>query len=70
MLAALLAKYSDEKLKQIDLTIQKKKGSDISREEIESSLRKEGLTMIADDLKDNLEKGKVGCCYYNYVATT
>ena len=53
MLAALLTKYSDEKLKQIELT------SGISREEVESSLRKEGLTIIADELKDSLEKGKV-----------
>ena len=59
-LATLLTNYSDEKLEEIKLSIQKK-ASGISREEIETSLRKEGLTMIADDLKDSLEKGKVGC---------
>ena len=53
VLAALLTKYSDENLKQIELP------SGISREEVESSLRKEGLTIIADELKDSLEKGKV-----------
>ena len=58
-MAALLTKYSDDKLVQIKLSITQKK--DISREEIESSLQKEGLTSIADDLKDNLEKGEVDC---------
>lgn len=58
-MAILLNKYSDEKLKQIKLAIQEKEASGISREEVESSLRKEGLTLIADGLKDNLEKGKL-----------
>ena len=59
VLATLLTKYSDENLEQIKLSIQKKEGTDISREDIETSLRKGGLTSIADDLKDSLEKGKV-----------
>ena len=58
-MANLLTKYSDEKLKQIKLSIQEKEASSISREEIEHSLRKEGLTLIADGLKDNIEKGKL-----------
>ena len=55
-LAKLLAAYSDEKLKEIKLNLQKKQGGDISREEVERSLRESGLTSIADDLKENLEK--------------
>ena len=55
-LAKLLAAYSDEKLKEIKLNLQKKQGGDISREEVERSLRENGLTSIADDLKENLEK--------------
>ena len=52
-LAKLLAAYSDEKLKEIKRNLQ---GGDISREEVERSLRERGLTSIADDLKENLEK--------------
>ena len=55
-LAKLLASYSDEKLKSIKLNLQKKQGGDISREEVERTLRESGLTSIADDLKDNLKK--------------
>ena len=62
-LAKLLASYSDEKLKEIKLNIQKKQGGDISREEVERSLRESGLTSIADDLKEKLEKGSL---YYYY----
>ena len=55
-LAKLLDAYSDAKLKEIKLNLQKKQGGDISREEVERSLRENGLTSIADDLKENLEK--------------
>ena len=58
VLATLLNKYSDENLEQIKLSIQKKEGTNILREDIEKSLRTGGLTSIADDLKDSLEKGK------------
>ena len=57
-LEKLLAAYSDDKLKDIILNLQKKQGGDISREEVETSLRENGLTSIADDLKENLEKCK------------
>lgn len=59
MLTTLLTKYSDEKLKQIKLSIQERGDTGISREEIEKSLQNEGLTSIANNLKGNLEKGKV-----------
>ena len=55
-LAKLLAAYSDEKLKEIKLNLQKKQGGDVSREEVERSLRESGLTSIADNLKENLKK--------------
>ena len=62
-LAKLLAAYSDEKLKEIKLNVAKKKGGDISREEVERSLREIGLMSIADDLKENLEKGNFTSIY-------
>ena len=55
-LAKLLAAYSDERLKEIKLNLHKKQGGDISREEVERTLRENGLTSIANDLKENLEK--------------
>ena len=58
MLGALLATYSEERLKDIQLSIQEEKEiRDISREEVEKSLRQSGLASIADGLKDNIEKG-------------
>ena len=50
----VLATYSDEKVKEIRL--QEKQGGDISLEEVERSLRENGLIRIADDLKENFEK--------------
>ena len=58
MLGTLLATYSEERLKAIQLSIQEEKEiRDISREEVEKSLRQSGLASIADGLKDNIEKG-------------
>ena len=57
MLGTLLATYTDEKLKELNHFIQEKEDEDISREEVESSLRQSGLTLIADGLKNYLEKG-------------
>jgi hypothetical protein len=58
VLGALLARFSDEKLKSIELTLQEEQGiRDISREEVERSLRQSGLASMADGLKDNIEKG-------------
>ena len=57
VLRTLLAPYTDEKLKELQLLIQRKEG-EISREEVEKSLRQSGLTMVADRLKDDIEKGK------------
>ena len=58
VLGALLATYSEERLKDIQLSIQEEKEiRDISREEVEKSLRQSGLASIADGLKDNIEKG-------------
>ena len=58
MLGTLLATYSDEKLKAIKLSVQEKQAiGDISREEVEKSLRQSGLSTMADGLKDNIEKG-------------
>ena len=58
VLRTLLAPYTDEKLKDLQLLIQKEQEGDISREDVEKSLRQSGLTMIADRLKDDIEKGK------------
>ena len=58
VLANLLAAYSDEKLKEIHLSIQEKQGvGKISREEVERSLRQSGMVSVADGLKDSIEKG-------------
>ena len=60
VLSTLLDPYTDEKLKKFQLSIQKKQhgDSDISREEVETLLRQSGQVMIADRLKDDIEKGK------------
>ena len=58
MLGALLARYSDEQLKSIQLSLQEEqKIRDISRDEVEKSLRQSGLTSMADRLKNDIEKG-------------
>ena len=60
VLANLLATYSDERLEEIKLTIQEEQAiRDISREEIEKFLQRNGLSSIADGLKDSLEKGRL-----------
>ena len=59
VLSGLLDAYSNEKIKEIQQSIQKKKGGDISREEVERSLREGGLTTVADELEQNLHKGKL-----------
>ena len=58
VLGAMLATYSDEKLKSIQLSLQEEQEiRNISREEVEKSLRQSGLASMADTLKDNIEKG-------------
>ena len=58
VLGALLARYSDDSLKSIQLSLQEKqKIRDISREEVEKSLRQIGLASMADGLKNDIEKG-------------
>ena len=58
VLGALLARYSDEQLKSIQLSLQEEQEiRDISREEVEKSLRQSGLASMADGLKDDIEKG-------------
>jgi hypothetical protein len=50
--------YSDEKLKSIQLSLEEEQNiRDISREEVEKSLRQSGLASMADGLKDSIEKG-------------
>ena len=62
VLSGLLDAYSNEKIKEIQEYIQKKRSGDISREDVERSLRDGGLTTVADELQQNLLKGKfVGC---------
>ena len=58
VLGAMLATYSDEKLKSIQLSLREEQEIRyISREEVEKSLRQSGLASMADSLKDNIEKG-------------
>ena len=60
VLGALLSRFSDEKLKSIQLSLQEEQEiRDISREEVEKSLRQSGLASMADGLKDDIEKGIV-----------
>ena len=58
VLASLLATNNDEKLQEIQLSIQDKQDiQEITREEVEMSLRQIGLESIAEGLRDNIEKG-------------
>ena len=57
VLRKLLAPYTDEKLKELQLLIQEKQEGEISREEVEVLLRQRGLMMNADKLKDDIERG-------------
>jgi hypothetical protein len=58
VLGTILATYSDEKLKSIKLSLEEmQKIRDISREDVEKSLRQSGLASMADGLKDDIEKG-------------
>ena len=58
VLGALLARFRDEKLKSIQLSLREEQDiRDISREEMEKSLQQSGLASMADGLKDNIEKG-------------
>jgi ABC-type thiamine transport system ATPase subunit len=58
VLGTILATYSDEKLKSIQLSLEEKqKIRAISREEVEKSLRQSGLASMADRLKGDIEKG-------------
>ena len=60
VLRSLLATYSNEKLKEIQLSIGEKEAiHNITREEVERSLQQRGLEAIASGLKDNIEKGTV-----------
>ena len=60
ILQGLLASYSNEKIQSIQLFLQEKqKIRDISREEVEKSLQRNGLEAMADSLKDSLEKGTI-----------
>ena len=63
VLSGLLDAYSNEKIKEIQQSIRKKQGGDISREEVERSLRKGGLTTIADELEQSLLKGRFSQLY-------
>ena len=58
VLGTMLATYSDEKLKSIQLSLREEQEiRDISREEVEKILRQSGLASMADGLKDNIGKG-------------
>ena len=57
VLSDMLASYSNEKIKEIQQSIQNKERINISREEIERSLREGGMTAVADELERNLLKG-------------
>ena len=58
VLGALLSRFSDEKLKSIQLSLQEEQEiRDISREEVEKSLRQSDLASMADGLKNDIEKG-------------
>ena len=62
VLSGLLATYSNEKLNEIQQSIEKQQK--LSREQVESALKESGLPQAADDLKDNIEKGL--CISHNY----
>ena len=51
--------YKNERLKQLKRSIQEaqNEGRVLSREEVEITLRQNGLKMIADHLKETLKRG-------------
>ena len=57
MMEAYIVK--NEKLKQLKHSIQEAQNQDrvLSREEVEKILRQNGLTVIADHLKESLKRG-------------
>ena len=59
VLCNMMEAYKSEKLIKLKLSIQEAQNQDriLSREEIEKLLRQNGLTMIADDLKESLKRG-------------
>ena len=58
VLHALLASYSSDRLKFLQLSLQEEQEiRDIPLEEVETSLRQSGLDTMADRLRNNLEKG-------------
>lgn len=50
--------YSNEKIKEIRESIQKKQGGEISREEVKDLLREGGMMAIANELEQILQKGE------------
>ena len=57
MLSRLLAAYSNEKIKEIQQAVQKRRERGVLRQEVERSLREVGMMTIADELEQNLRKG-------------
>ena len=58
VLSDLLSAYSNEKVKEIQRSLRKKRGRNILREEVERSLREGGMTTLATELEQSLQKGE------------
>ena len=64
VLDTILAVYSDEKIKEILLTIHQKQDSSVSLEEVTRLLHECGQALIADGLKESMKKGtQMSNCY-------
>ena len=55
VLNSLLSAYSNDKVKNVQISIQNK--PNITREEVETMLLQNGMVTIASSLKENIEKG-------------
>ena len=64
----MMETYKNERLKQLKRSIQEAQNESrvLSREEVEITLRQNGLTMIADHLKETLKRG-IKFCVQNTV---
>ena len=59
-LGILLSAYTDEKLEALKRSVQERsQGENIMREVVEMELRQSGHTLLANDLKERLDKGEL-----------
>jgi hypothetical protein len=65
----MMETYKNERLKELKSSIQEAQNESriLSREEVEMTLRQNGLTMVADHLKETLKRGINFAALYRYL---